>query len=118
MCGSQVDDGGQNIQTSNYKINKSWGCNVHTAWCLQLIILYYIFESCYKNKSLKLSSQEKFFVTVHDDGQMLTRFTVAIISLYCTLYCTPETNMMSYVNNTLIKMHAPKIIPIYTNTCR
>lgn len=43
--------GGQNVQTSNYKIYKSWGFNVWHGDCnntvILLIILYYIFENYY-----------------------------------------------------------------------
>ena len=40
-----MGDGGQKLQTSSYKINKSWGCNVqHGDYSLQ--ILYCISKSC------------------------------------------------------------------------
>ena len=28
VCGGEMGEGGQMVQTSSYKINKSWGCNV------------------------------------------------------------------------------------------
>ena len=65
MGEGELDEGSQKVQTSGYKINKSWGCNVYTAWCLQLIILYYIFESCYKNKSFsKFKEDEEFTAAI------------------------------------------------------
>ena len=31
----KTGEGGQEIQTSNFKINKSWGCNVYHGDCSQ-----------------------------------------------------------------------------------
>ena len=39
----RTGEGAEKIQTSSYRISRSWG---HTAWILQLVILYCIFESC------------------------------------------------------------------------
>lgn len=39
----ETGEGSQKVQTSSYKMNESWGCNI--TWQLQLIIPYCIFES-------------------------------------------------------------------------
>ena len=42
---SEIGKGDQKLQTSRYKISKSWGCNIQHG-DYSLIIMFCIFESC------------------------------------------------------------------------
>ena len=58
------DEGGQKIQSSSYKISKSWGCNIE-----HLLMIY---RKVIKRVDLKSSHHKEkkslFFMSILDDG--------------------------------------------------
>lgn len=54
--GRELGDGGEKVQSTRNKVSQSWGCNQHTAWQLQLTILYSVQEAA---KTIHLSFHHK-----------------------------------------------------------
>ena len=54
----EVGKGGQKIQTSSYKVNKSRGCNVQHGNCSQSYCILYL-KAAKKGKSKGISAQKK-----------------------------------------------------------
>ena len=60
----EMGQGGQKVQTSSYKINQSWECNVHhDDYCQQYCIIHTKVA-----KRLNSSHQDKEIIIWHDRG--------------------------------------------------
>ena len=89
----------QKVQTSNCKINKSWGCKVKCSDYSQYCCIVYLKIT----KRVKFSPQEK------KNSSMLTVNQTyddhLVIYTYIELsYCTPETNITLHVGYTTTKI--------------